>query len=190
MTSASAQRRRARATISSAGSGSFGRIGRLAGDAQMSAPIGAVESHRDQALGGRQVDAVGIVGEVRPARAAGRADQRRRRPLRREPRPGRGTVAVVKRALDALCARCAKGHDSLAVGRPDRIAVERAGTRELLGLARSRRRNASRCARRRATSSRTPATCRRATSSGETRGRRPPKAAAACRRADPARTAS
>ena len=48
---------------------------RLAGDAQMRAAVGAVEPHRDQALGRRHVDPIGFPGKVRPAGAPSRADQ-------------------------------------------------------------------------------------------------------------------
>ena len=101
------------------------RIAGLAGDAQMRAAVGAVESHRDQALGRGHVDPVGIVGEVRPAGAAGGADERGVAAVGGNPDEVEAGVGRVQRALDALAPRCAQGHDPLAVGRPDRVAVER-----------------------------------------------------------------
>ena len=121
-------------TICSAGSGSLGRITGLAGDGQMRAAIGAVVAHRDQALGRRQVDSIGLAGEVGPARAASGADDGGVAPFGGNPDEVEHRSGTMGRFHSCL-SRGSQGNDSLAVGRPDRIAVERAGAREPLGLA-------------------------------------------------------
>ena len=155
----------------------------------MRAAIGAVEPHRDQALGRGHVDPVGVPGEVRPARASGRADHGGVAPFGGNPDEVEHRSRV-HRVLDPRLPRCAQGHDPLAVGRPDRVAVERGGAREPLGLALAVAGPLPDVAALGRPAHVSQRSCRRATSSGETRAHRRPRAAAACRRADPSRTAS
>ena len=100
----------------------------------MSAPIGPVESHRDQALPRRQVDTLGIIRKMRSARAPRRIDQRRFAPLSGNPHQVEARFRIL-RIFIALAARCTQGDDPFAVGRPDRVAVKRRNASELLGLA-------------------------------------------------------
>ena len=96
--------------------------------------VGAVEAHRDQALGRCQVDSIGLAGKVGPARAASRADHGGVAPFGGNPDEVEHRSRSIGRFHPGL-PRCSQGHDALAVGRPDRLAVESAGAREPLGLA-------------------------------------------------------
>ena len=90
----------------------------------MGAAIGAVKPHRDQALARGEVDAIGIVREMRPAAPRAGLIKVGSPPCDGNPDQVE-TRRRVKHAFVALAPGCAKGHDPLAVGRPDRIAVER-----------------------------------------------------------------
>ena len=97
----------------------------------MSPPVGAVEPHRHEPLRSGHVDPVRVAGEMRTAGASGRADQGRIAtvggyPDKVEP-SGRPEI---HRAFHPLSTGRAKGHDSLAVGRPNRVAIECRGPRE------------------------------------------------------------
>ena len=91
---------------------------------EMSAAVRAVVAQRDQTLRGVNIDAIFVVGEMRPARSARRQNQIGVAAVRGNPdKIGVGGLPAVERAVFAVIRVAAQQDNFRAVRRPGRIAV-------------------------------------------------------------------